>query len=95
MDVAGVLSTVMMVTVMSWDTMVMASPILQQNVHLDDVKLLVKLVSSDELHGLSASGLDHKRIRRVTKRNIGEEEQEQRWKWDFQEILKKQDKRSL
>ena len=82
MDVAGVLSTVMMVTVMSWDTMVMASPILH-NGHLDDVKLLVKLVSGDELHGLSASGLDHKRIRRVTKRNVGEEAQELRWERDF------------
>ena len=86
MDVAGVLSTVMMVTVLSWDTVVMASPILQQNVHLDDVKLLVKLVSSDELHGLSASGLDHKRIRRVTKRNIGEEEMYFTCQWNIKLI---------
>ena len=66
MDVAGVLSTVMMVTVLSWDKMVMAVPIPIHHLRL------VKVLSSDDFRGLTS--LNHKRFRRLTKRK--EEEQE-------------------
>ena len=67
MELASALSTVTMVTALSWNKMVMAVPIH----HLR----LVKVLSSDELRGLTS--LNHKRFRRVTKRK--EEEQERRW----------------
>ena len=67
MELASALSTVTMVTALSWNKMVMAVPIH----HLR----LVKVLSSDELRGLTS--LNHKRFRRLTKRK--EEEQERRW----------------
>ena len=67
MELASALSTVTMVTALSWNKMVMAVPIH----HLR----LVKVLSSDELRGLNS--LNHKRFRRLTKRK--EEEQERRW----------------
>ena len=69
MELTSALSTVMMVTVLSWDKMVMAVPIPIHHLRL------VKVLSSDELRGLTS--LNHKRFRRVTKRK--EEEQERRW----------------
>ena len=69
MELTSALSTVMMVTVLSWDKMVMSVPIPIHHLRL------VKVLSSDELRGLTS--LNHKRFRRLTKRK--EEEQERRW----------------